>query len=314
MKRRTFLQAAIAGAALWNCPIDTWAGKPSWKNWTSREVGEAFGTFASTRKMPKDLQAWLSDEKIQKIKPYKVFDNVYFVGIRWVSSWLIKTSAGLVLIDTLHEPFVDRLFENIDSLRFKPEEIKWVLMTHGHFDHVGGCYRAADYFKNAHFVMSQRGWDEAIVSARQSQGKPGEWKMLERIDQVVKDGDVVKCGANSFLVLETPGHTWGTVSYAYDAIWNNKRYRAITIGGQGLNAIESSAQVKAYIDSMKRLAESRLNISVDLTAHPFTTGLTERIPQIEALRSGEDHPLIQRPEYLKRLARLQKNAEKLLSR
>lgn len=314
MKRRTLLQAATAGAALWNCPIKTWAGKPSWKNWTSSDVSEAFGVFAKTRKMSKDLQAWLRDKEIQQIKPYKVFDNVYFVGIRWVSSWLIKTSAGLVLIDTLHEPFVDRLFENIGALGFKPEEIKWVLMTHGHFDHVGGYYRAADYFKNARFVMSKRGWDEAFVSAKQSQGKPGQWKMLERIDKVVKDGEVIECGKNSFLVLETPGHTWGTASYAYDAIWNDKRYRAVTIGGQGLNAIESPAQVKAYIASMKRLAESQLNICVDLTAHPFTTGLTERIPKIQALRSGGEHPLINRAEYLKRLLGLQKSAETLLSR
>ena len=314
MKRRTFLQAATAGAALWNCPIGVLAEESNLKNWTFKEVSEAFAAFAETKKMPKDLHAWLGDQDIQRIKPYKAFDNVYFVGVRWVSSWLIKTSAGVVLIDTLHEPFVDRLFENIEAFGVKPEEIKWVLMTHGHFDHVGGYYQAADYFKNARFVMSQRGWDEAFVSARQSQGRPGEWKMLERIDKVVKDGDVITCGDNSFLVLETPGHTWGTVSYAYDAVWNNKRYRAVTIGGQGLNAIESSDQVKAYISSMKRLAEKSLNISVDLTAHPFTTGLTERIAQIEALKPGDSHPLINRSEYLNRLEKLQKGAEKLLSR
>lgn len=130
--------------------------------------------------------------------------------------------------------------------------------------------------------------------------------MLERIDKVVKDGEVIECGKNSFLVLETPGHTWGTASYAYDAIWNDKRYRAVTIGGQGLNAIESPG--------MNRLAGSQLNICVDLTAHPFTTGLTERIPKIQALRSGGEHPLINRAEYLKRLLGLQKSAETLLSR
>ena len=229
-----------------------------------------------------------------------------------MSSWLVKTSAGVVLIDTLHEPFVDRLFENIQTVGVKPEEIKWVLMTHGHFDHVGGYYRAAEVFKNAHFVMSQRGWDEAFKSAKQSRGTPGEWKMLERIDQVVKDGDAITCGDNTFLALETPGHTWGTVSYLYDAVWNNKKYRAVTIGGQGLNAIESKDQIKAYIDSMKRLGDGQLNISVDLTAHPFSTGLTERIPEIKALKSGQTHPLINRAEYLNRLKNLQKNAENLL--
>ena len=67
MKRRTFLQAATAGAALWNCPIEVLAEELRWKNWTSKEVNEAFALFAKTKKMPKDLHAWLGDQDIQKI-------------------------------------------------------------------------------------------------------------------------------------------------------------------------------------------------------------------------------------------------------
>lgn len=312
MKRRSLLKAALVALVLWQCPINVISAELSWRNWTSVEVNNAFASFAKNHRMPKDLHSWLSDKDIQMIDPYKVFDNVYFVGIRWVSSWLVKTSAGAVLIDTLHEPFVDRLLENIQTVGVNPEDIKWVLMTHGHFDHVGGYYRVAKIFKNARFVMSQRGWNEAFASAKQSRGTPGEWKMLEKVDQVIKDGETITCGDNTFLALETPGHTWGTVSYIYDAVWNNRKYRAVTVGGQGLNAIESNNQVKAYIASMNRLGDSQLNISVDLTAHPFTTGLTEQIPSIKTLKSGDEHPLINRQEYLDRLNRLQKNAENLL--
>ena len=74
--------------------------------------------------MPTELGQWLRDAEIQKREPYQVFDNVWWVGITWVSSWLIKTSDGLVLIDTLHEPFVDRLIENIETLGFKLSDIK----------------------------------------------------------------------------------------------------------------------------------------------------------------------------------------------
>jgi metallo-beta-lactamase class B len=70
--------------------------------------------------------------------PFKVFDNVYYVGICWVSAWLLKTSDGLVLIDTLYEPYTDRLLENIKKLGFDPADIKLILVTHGHFDHAGG--------------------------------------------------------------------------------------------------------------------------------------------------------------------------------
>ena len=90
--------------------------------------------------MPADLGRWLGDAKAQYIEPYQAFDNVHYVGVCWVSAWLVKTSAGVVLIDTLHEPFADQLIENIKKVGVDPADIKYVLMTHGHFDHVGGAY------------------------------------------------------------------------------------------------------------------------------------------------------------------------------
>lgn len=77
--------------------------------------------------------------------------------------------------------------------------------------------------------------------------------------------------------------------------------KAVTVGGQGLNAIEGPEQVRAYIDSMKKLGEDALHIEADLTAHPFSTGLTEMIPSLQSLKPSDPHPLINRQAYLARL-------------
>lgn len=131
-------------------------------------------------------------------------------------------------------------------------------------------------------------------------------------DMVLKDGDRIRAGDTEVLVLETPGHTWGTLSYVYDVRHGGKTHRAVTIGGQGLNAISGPEQLEAYIRSMKRLGDESLGIDVDLTAHPFSTGLTEKIPAVLAAKSGEPHPLVDRRDYLDRLARLADGAKKAL--
>lgn len=279
--------------------------------WGASDVSKAFQEFAQTRRMPPALNQWLNDPAIQCIEPYRVFDNVWNVGINWVSAYLIRTTEGWVLLDTLHEPFVDRLFENIKSVGVNLDEIKLVLMTHGHFDHVGGYYKLRPVLKNAKFVMSERGWKEAIEYARKSQNGKKPWKMDETIGVVAKDGDQFKLGANVFTLLETPGHTWGTSSYTYFVEYAGQTHRALTIGGQGLNAIEGIEQIDAYIASMKRLSEESLGIDVDLTAHPFSTGLADLISTIRTLKATDTHPLVNRQAYLDRLDRLVDNAEKM---
>lgn len=278
-------------------------------SWQSADVSQAFAQFADTRRMPPELDRWLNDPAIQSIDPYRVFDNVWNVGIRWVSAFAVKTTDGWALIDTLHEPFVDRLFENLRTVGVPLDEIRYVFMTHGHFDHVGGYYRLRPALKNARFVMSETGWTEARESARASKQRAKPWIMDEHVDIVAKDGDRFALGDNIFTLLETPGHTWGTASYCYQAQRGAKRYTAVTIGGQGLNAIEGPKQLDAYIASMKRLADPALGIEVDMTAHPFTTGLTERIDAITHLKPQDAHPLVNRAEYLERLEQLIKGAE-----
>lgn len=282
-------QTPTSVAAMPNTATPSLAGCPS------ATIDGLFNDFGRTGKMPPELGRWLNDVQAQTIEPYQAFDNVYNVGICWVSAWLVKTSDGPVLIDTLYGTYTDQLIENIKKLGVNPADLKMVLLTHGHFDHVGGVAKLKA-LTNAKFVMTEEGWSEAQADAKASQSKAGAWTMPAAADVLVKDGDVLTVGDAKFYAYATPGHTWGTTSYAVDVKDGDKTYRAITIGGLGLNAIDGPQQVEAYINSIDRfkamVSDARNPVAVHLTMHPFSTGLTEAKELLKTRKPGEPHPLV----------------------
>ncbi|MCI5851281.1 MAG: MBL fold metallo-hydrolase [Sutterellaceae bacterium] len=304
MHRRSFLAAAAGSLAFLSLAGSAVAGRPAYAEWDSETVKRKFGEFAETGKMPGDLGAWLRDPSVQEIEPFQCFDNVWYVGLRWVESYVIRTSAGYVLIDTTENP--GHVLRNLKKIGVPYGDVKYVLMTHGHFDHVGGAVEVKKALPNARFAMGERGWEEAI-SKKGPDKNAHDARMIPR-DIVLKDGETVTLGDTKFLALSTPGHTWGTFSYVYPVFWNGKRHVGVTIGGLGLNAIEGPSQVEAFIHSMERLADPALGIEADLTAHPFTTGLIEKIPEIRRMRKDGLNLLVNRKEFLEHLEELKANA------
>lgn len=281
----------------------------------SGPIIQRFIEFGKSGKMPKDLGKWLNTPGDQYVEPWKPFDNVDFVGVCWVSAWLVHTDDGVVLIDTLYGPFKKMIVENIEKTETDLADIKYVMMSHGHFDHVGGASALKPLLPNAKFVMTQGGWDEAVESAAKSQGGPRAWDMIEP-EVVVKDGDEIVVGSNIFKVIETPGHTWGTASFIYDVKDGDDTYRAITIGGLGLNAIEGPPQVEAYIESVDRVRQlveaEDMPVKVHLTTHGFSANLDENRQKHVARKAGEPNVFVDPKALLNQVAGLRERAVKRL--
>lgn len=274
-----------------------------------------FIEFGKSGKMPKDLGKWLNTPEAQKYDTWKPFDNVDYVGVCWVSAWLVHTEDGVVLIDTLYGPYTKKLIKNIKETGVDLADIKYVLMTHGHSDHAGGAVVLKPELPNAQFVMTQVGWDEALASAENSSGRR-QWSMIDP-ELVVKDGDTLELGGMEIGVIETPGHTWGTASYTYDVQDGDDTYRAITIGGLGLNAIDGPAQVEAYIDSVDRvraLIEAPENaVQVHLTTHGFSANLDENRRILASRKAGEANVFVNSDAILNDVAGLRARAVKRLA-
>lgn len=294
-------------------PAPASAGVPS--TCASKEVTAAFGDFLRTGKMPPDTARWLYDKKAQYIEPWKAFDNVYFVGICWVSAWLITSPKGHILIDTLYEPFTDTLLDSIRKVGADPRDIKVVLMTHGHFDHAAGAAKLKGLLPNARFVMTETGWREGAEAARASQGGAAPWTMLAK-EVVAKDGDRFTAGGVTVQLVETPGHTFGTASYVYDVMDGKTVERAVTVGGLGLNAIKNASQVEAYLASVQKVralvSATKQPVHVHLTTHPFSNAMFEAAAGLKARKPGEPHPLVNPAGILTQLDGLEASAKERL--
>lgn len=274
----------------------------------------AFTVFSDTGRMPANLASFLGDAALNKIEPYKAFDNVYYVGICWVSAWLIASPNGHVLIDTLYGPYTGQLLANIRALGLDPKDIKLVVVTHGHFDHAGGIAQLkSELAPGTRFAMTKEGWREAKEDSVSHPRFP--WAMIEP-DIELTDGQTVTGGDVAIQAFETPGHTMGTASFAFDARDGGRSYRAFTVGGLGLNRIRGPEQVEAFIASLKRIRtltrDGPRPVELHLSTHGFSTGLNEAKNLLKTRKSSDPHPFVDLPGFRKQLDDLQAGAEKRL--
>ena len=146
---------------------------------------------------PPDRSQWHAE-------PAKVFDNLYFVGEIEYSAWAVTTSAGIILIDAIFDYSVeDEVVNGLKKLGLDPATIKYVIVSHGHRDHVGGARLLQERF-GARVVMSAADWELVANTA-------GSWPKPTR-DMVATDGQRLTLGDTTVTMYLTPGHTLGTIS------------------------------------------------------------------------------------------------------
>ena len=276
----------------------------------------AANVLSETGRLPPEVGRFIADDGLQKMEPYKAFDNVYYVGICWVSAWLLTSERGHVLVDTLYGSHTGQLLDKVRALGFDPKDIKLVVITHGHNDHAGGAAQIRSLLDpQTRFAMTREGWREAAEVAAQSAAGPRPWTMIEP-DLMLNDGQILTAGDVAIQAFETPGHTMGTASFAYDARDGARRYRAFTIGGLALNAVRSPEQVEAFIASVKRIRalteDTTRPIELHLTTHAFSTGLTEAKELLKTRKPDDPHPLVDLLGFRRQLDELQTAAEKRL--
>lgn len=189
------------------------------------------------------------------IPPFQIADGLYFVGTYQSSSHMIDTGDGLILIDTGYANTADMVLASIKALGFDPRDIKYIIHTHHHGDHVDAT-PAIVRATGAKTVISKR--DAPI--AHELHGI--------KADLTVEDGDTLSLGNKTIRVLLTPGHTVGTISLFFDTTYKGETYRVGTFGGAGANTLVPQSSDfypecrEDYAKSIERLLTEKVDIFI----------------------------------------------------
>jgi metallo-beta-lactamase class B len=219
-------------------------------------------------------------------EPRQIFDNLYWVGNLRNNAWVIKTSAGLIVVDTLFHYTVEaEIVDGIKKLGMNPRDIKYVLITHGHGDHDEGAKTLQDL--GARIVMSAADWDLMLNGTPLPGGNP-------KRDMVATDGQKLTLGDTTVMIYVTPGHTDGTLSFIFPVKDRGMTRVVAYSGGTAYNFARSVPRFEAYINTQKRFARiaADARASVMLSNHSeFDSGYMKS-RMVSTMMTGEDNPFV----------------------
>ncbi len=223
------------------------------------------------------------DPEQQRVAPFQVFDNLYYVGARWVSAWLLETDQGLILFDSLYGDLVDIAVDGIRELGFDPDDIRYLIVSHAHYDHVGGARRFQQEF-GAVVLMTEADW-------QLTEGEP-DFRDYPRPMRHLSlgNGDTLNLGRTRLQFLQTPGHTPGVLSSVFTVYDNGYPHTAVMFGGAGLN-FEGADRLGMYIDSVDRLL-AMPEVEVNVSNHPDSGDIFTRYEMLEERQDGDPHPFV----------------------
>jgi metallo-beta-lactamase class B len=238
------------------------------------------------------------DRGIWYASPYQVFDNLYWLGTRQHSSWALKTSAGLIIIDTnfawATQP---EILDGLAKLHLDPKDIKYVILSHAHGDHDQGVATLQSKF-GAKVVMGGPDWEATLRRAPDVAG--GVPKRGPGDIAVGPGGTKVTLGDTTVDIVFTPGHTPGTLSYVFPVKDKGKTVMVAYSGGTLTGAFGTDGKRwDEYIDSQKRMAQAAAaaGASVILSNHSEYDNAYTKARLVGVKREvGEDNPFIVGPQ------------------
>jgi metallo-beta-lactamase class B len=220
----------------------------------------------------------------QPFKPLRIVGNVHYVGASGVSSYLITSPEGHVLIDTGFEQTVPIIRENVKTLGFRMEDIKFILASHAHVDHTGG-HALAKELTGARIVMSEA--DAALLASGGKDDFMDEVMAYRqaKADRIVRDGEQIKLGNIVLIAHLTPGHTKGCTTWTMVAEEEGQRHNVVFFGSTSVLAkLVNNAKypeiARDYAATFRKL--KALPCDVFLAPHASFFGLEEKAREVGA--------------------------------
>lgn len=162
-------------------------------------------------------------------EPFQIVGPVYFIGTKGLGVYLIKTDAGLILLSGAMPKSTPFLTHSIRKLGFALQDVKLLLVTHAHLDHVGTLAEmkkltnASVVVMEADAALLQSGGNTDYLYAK----RPDMHFEAVKADKIIKDGETVNLGALNMLAHGTPGHTPGCTTWETNIEHDGKKYNVV---------------------------------------------------------------------------------------
>lgn len=241
--------------------------------------------------------AQLSEQNLgwnQPVEPFRVIGNVYYVGASQLSSYLVVTEDGLILLDSGARETVPLIEANLKTLGFDLEDVKLLLGSHAHFDHGGGLAELRRR-TGAAFVTNALEAPEYARGGRahHTWGDEHAFEPLDA-DRLVKHGDVVTLGGVSLRANVNPGHTAGCTTWTTQVRDAGRVLDVVflcsaSVPGYQLVGNPKAPDIVARYEDGFRVLES-LRCDVFLGSHGWEFGLHDKVRRLAA--GGPANPFV----------------------
>ena len=230
------------------------------------------------------------------IAPTKIFDNVYAIGNSGTTVYVVRTSAGLLMIDALSANQVDsQLLPGFKALGLDPAQVKIILVTHGHGDHFGGSPYFQEHFGSKVYVSAADWTVMENPPARGGRGPAGPPVNIPKHDAEIADGQRITLGDFSVTPVAVPGHTPGSMAFIFPVKDNGTAHTAALFGGAWLTPnILSDAALETFASSVARFRAATAAVKVDvlLQNHMLMVPIQEKLDQLAKRKKGDANPFV----------------------
>ncbi|MCA1576716.1 MAG: subclass B3 metallo-beta-lactamase [Acidobacteria bacterium] len=180
---------------------------------------------------------YVQNDWLEPFPAFRIAGNLYYVGSKGLAAYLVTTPEGHILINSNMEANVPMIRASMESLGFKFNDIKILLISHAHSDHCGGSATIKRLTGAKYMVM------EGDVDVVESGGKtdfhygndPEAVFAPTKVDRVLRDGDDVKLGGATLTARLTPGHTKGCTTWTMKVDDGSKQRDVVIVGSPNVN-------------------------------------------------------------------------------
>ncbi len=208
-------------------------------------------------------------------EPFKIIGNIYYVGASDVTSFLITTPKGHILIDGGFEETAPRIEQNIEKLGFKFSDVKVLLNNHEHYDHAGGlAYLKKKSGAKLLAVKQQAAGLEVGDRNNFRFGEESSFKPV-KVDEIIWDGQTISFGGAKLKTILTPGHTKGCTTWTMNVKHTGRNYAVVfqcSLSTLDYNLIDNPLypnQAKDYENTFTKLKKLRVDVFLGSHAQFF---------------------------------------------